>query len=494
MKTKTVVNIVLLLAIVLGVFSCRKGELKEPTKQVENIVEFKVELPNDLRMGFLQTSADKVYPAFNVGDIIYAYKLSEGKVSKQSEQKIVSVEIDKSGFYVGTFRFALPEKFDKILFTCVPLKVSEDKKHLLLYPSPSFQRLNAEDAVVSRFSQVPAYAVWEKKTAPIATEIIKFTVNGSVMFVELDNQTQGEVTGVLSWSATDKNGGGTYPELQDDFISDSSFKNITFEGDNFEFKSNASVILKPGRNYLATYLRPTETVIPNELQLSWQKEGSTEKKSTEKIIRKKETKWLKNQLILLPPVLYQTDGSLAWYKRPSKPTSPLIRIISSVNRDNFSVRLNAEEADQKDVWVDTNNNGKFDPDELVPAEYFGGSKTKVFDMTQGLSRQKLTFYGKLTKLEIVAQSLTEVHLSGVDPKIKELVLYGNSIKGDKMDKLIESLPNRSTMGNADFGKLVAVRKAVSSLEDNVVTKAQVAKAKAKGWIVYNNNNEVYEGS
>ena len=95
----------------------------------------------------------------------------------------------------------------------------------------------------------------------------------------------------------------------------------------------------------------------------------------------------------------------------------------------------------------------------------------------------------LTYLWCPSNLLTSLDVSGCTA-LKELYCYSNQIKGEAMDVLVASLP---TVEDGLF--LVIDTK--DENEGNVCTKSQVAVAKEKGWIVYDNNGgtrQEYEGS
>ena len=84
--------------------------------------------------------------------------------------------------------------------------------------------------------------------------------------------------------------------------------------------------------------------------------------------------------------------------------------------------------------------------------------------------------------------LTSLDLSAC-PKLDYLSCYGNNIRGAGMDRLIYSLPDRSS---ADRRAGLNVK--MEGLEtDNEMTKAQVLVARSKGWIpFYNHQDGTYE--
>ena len=94
----------------------------------------------------------------------------------------------------------------------------------------------------------------------------------------------------------------------------------------------------------------------------------------------------------------------------------------------------------------------------------------------------------LRYLRCYENRLTMLDVSGCSA-LKDLICMNNQIKGEAMDALVESLP---TVGR---GGSLGVINHVN--EQNVMTKSQVAAAKAKGWYVhyYNDKNqwENYEG-
>ena len=106
---------------------------------------------------------------------------------------------------------------------------------------------------------------------------------------------------------------------------------------------------------------------------------------------------------------------------------------------------------------------------------------------------------QLTSINISGHTALEVlqckgnNLAGLDvsgcPALNELICMSNQIKGEAMDALVESLPtvNRGHLGVINHTN-----------EQNVMTKSQVAVAKAKGWYVQYNNDrnqwKNYEGS
>lgn len=93
----------------------------------------------------------------------------------------------------------------------------------------------------------------------------------------------------------------------------------------------------------------------------------------------------------------------------------------------------------------------------------------------------------LEDLWVYKNQLTSLDLSG-NPNIIQVICCSNQIKGKAMDDLIASLPS-------DHGGLLKGIDTSDPSEGNVITKAQVAAANAKGWFVLDDsNNSDYPGS
>lgn len=93
----------------------------------------------------------------------------------------------------------------------------------------------------------------------------------------------------------------------------------------------------------------------------------------------------------------------------------------------------------------------------------------------------------LTFLNCEVNQLTKLDFSH-NEQIRWIGFDVNRIKGENMDNLIASLP---TVENGS-GSLFAINH--YSGEQNVITAIQVSAAEAKGWIVMDDNGNVYSGS
>ena len=93
---------------------------------------------------------------------------------------------------------------------------------------------------------------------------------------------------------------------------------------------------------------------------------------------------------------------------------------------------------------------------------------------------------KLGKLICYSNQLTSLTLSPNSTLLTQIDCYLNSIKADEMEKLVDNLPTvtSGTLSVIDLGLY---------LDENVITKAQVATAKTKGWEVKDDLGDDYAG-
>ena len=103
-----------------------------------------------------------------------------------------------------------------------------------------------------------------------------------------------------------------------------------------------------------------------------------------------------------------------------------------------------------------------------------------------LSSLNVSANTKLTSLECYNNQLTKLDLSA-NTKLTELSCYRNKIKANDMQKLVESLPMVS-----DVGEFYAIDTFDEENEGNVITKSQVAIATGKKWTVYEWNGDYYD--
>ena len=89
-----------------------------------------------------------------------------------------------------------------------------------------------------------------------------------------------------------------------------------------------------------------------------------------------------------------------------------------------------------------------------------------------LTTLDLSYNPKLRMLNCAGNQLTSINLQG-NTDLKDISCQENRITGENMDLLITALPN------VTGGTFMAM--STGSEEQNRMTKAQVAAAKAKGW-------------
>ena len=134
--------------------------------------------------------------------------------------------------------------------------------------------------------------------------------------------------------------------------------------------------------------------------------------------------------------------------------------------------------------------------ELAASEVEGAvikdSKTHTNGNTEytfELKNQTVTIkQASIAYMLFTANQITSVDLNN-SPDLKSLYCYWNAIKGENMTNLVNSLPDRTGKTAGDF----MVYATGDSREENVITKADVAIAKAKNWNVIDWDYNEYEG-
>lgn len=117
--------------------------------------------------------------------------------------------------------------------------------------------------------------------------------------------------------------------------------------------------------------------------------------------------------------------------------------------------------------------------------YSNGNTEYTFELTN----QTVTIkQASIAYMLFTLDQITSVDLNN-SPDLKELYCYWNAIKGENMTNLVNSLPDRN---GKTAGKIV-VYATGDSREENEITKADVAIAKAKNWNVLDWDNNEYAG-
>lgn len=417
---------------------------------------------------------------FSVGDKIYAYATNDAKEVTFIQTQVTEV-VTEGYFKKGKFTLDVPYGTTLIVCTLVPL---EYKDNNLFFPaSPAFT-----DGAT--FQDLPVYCNINLAGHDNTDKAIsqRFMSLGSIMSVKIENSSTDPVTGVLTWSAEDQaNPGSPYQENPASAFTESiTLKNPS---DLVTLNANRTITVNAQETKeVLTYVLPHKTMIPAKARLHFTPQGGT-KISTKAKNKKTNKAWAAyGKHIRFPKVDYKGAEGFAWWKLPELPTTPAIKGISTetlYSYVNYFVRINAAEADRPLVWFDANGDGKYSGDS-ESATTFNNS----FYSTRFTVASMMNFYGPLSHFECSNCKLTEIVLEGENLKLVSLNIVQNSISVEKMQLLINSLPDRSSLGEDNFGKLIAVNEQARTgyyQEKNHITAAQVAEARAKGWIVYDRN-------
>ena len=159
---------------------------------------------------------------------------------------------------------------------------------------------------------------------------------------------------------------------------------------------------------------------------------------------------------------------------------------SGSNYDYYIYTLESQTVTVKglDCEIHLGNNGITEFD-LSKIKYLSGLTCNYNELTQ-LDVSKIS---NMTYLDCSNNQLSELDVTQ-NTQLVRLYCENNNIKGDKMTALVKSLPDRSIKF---VGGTLVVYSEESSYEKNVITKDDVAIAKAKNWNVLDSSNNKYEG-
>ncbi len=121
-----------------------------------------------------------------------------------------------------------------------------------------------------------------------------------------------------------------------------------------------------------------------------------------------------------------------------------------------------------DVWVDTNNNGIFDGDDVKVTDF---SKPITFKATDKV----FTVYGKVTELNASGNALTAADVRK-NEALTKLNVADNSLPEKALLELVTHLPTATNPNAA-----VVLRNTDNPQEKNAVTDAVLNTAKQRGW-------------
>lgn len=118
--------------------------------------------------------------------------------------------------------------------------------------------------------------------------------------------------------------------------------------------------------------------------------------------------------------------------------------------ETINLTINADEADQADVWIDLNNNGKKDDGEAVTEFGREGHVETLFT----LGAQTVSLYGNVTQLTNVDNKLTALDVSG-NPLLTVLNCISNEITSLNVSKntaLVELACRSNKITSLDVSK------------------------------------------
>ncbi len=119
-------------------------------------------------------------------------------------------------------------------------------------------------------------------------------------------------------------------------------------------------------------------------------------------------------------------GFTTYKKDDIKPSNPRITLTTAKNvGEKITLRINAADADQNDVWIDLNNNNKKDHGEVVTS--FGSQEEYT------LRAKSVTIYGKVTELYCNNNRLTALNVSK-NTLLKSLYCSDNQLKAFDVSK------------------------------------------------------------
>ena len=142
--------------------------------------------------------------------------------------------------------------------------------------------------------------------------------------------------------------------------------------------------------------------------------------------------------------------------------------VGNASATSAPVTLTNVKADESEVWVDTNNNGIFDGDDVKVTDF---SKPVSFTAANGL----FTVYGAVKELTATGNALTAADVSG-NKQLGKLNVANNQLNEAALQALVKSLPTAT-----DPNAAVVLRNTDDPNEKNVVSDAVLNTAKERGW-------------
>ena len=171
------------------------------------------------------------------------------------------------------------------------------------------------------------------------------------------------------------------------------------------------------------------------------------------------------------PATVQTPEHLTdWTPQPKVDVAQPYMAFATGSTSDTTLSLTAVGATvtATDVWVDTNNNGIFDGDDVKVTDF---SKPVSFTAANGL----FTVYGAVKELTATGNALTAADVSG-NKQLGKLNVANNQLNEAALQALVKSLPTAT-----DPNAAVVLRNTDDPNEKNVVSDAVLNTAKERGW-------------
>ena len=262
-------------------------------------------------------------------------------------------------------------------------------------------------------------------------------------------------------------------------------------------------------NIVALPIEINETTFPDENFRNWvlaQSYGQDGMLTEEEIVRIKEINVISKSIKSLKGIEFFTELTnldCSWNQLPLLDVSKNTALKELNCQGNQLTELNLlKNIELEDLACNYNQLTSLDVSQnsaLAILACIENQLTELDLSRNNLLKRLVCPYNQLTSINVsgctalesfrcAGNKLAELDVSGC-PALEDLICMSNQIKGEAMDALVESLP---TVNRGHWGVINHTN------EQNVMTKLQVAVAKAKGWYVqYNDSNNQwknYEGS
>lgn len=404
------------------------------------------------------------YWQFTKGDKLYPYVTdADNKIRILPE--IVIEELGSGN--TALFNLRVPNSAKKLYCSLIPLEIEDNQL-----------KVKEERRLVdlAHFVKLPSF--WEADLTTLGEfePNIRFRPKGSIVIIEVQNQSSEEMRGTFQYEV--KSGRGLYEQSL-----------YTVEGTSVEGTSHTDPYLGYEQAIAASETKilygvifPHETNVPSDLTISYQPSKSETVYSTTPKNKKTPTPWAVGKKIRVTKVQW-TGSTLKWAPKMEGGLALLYPIRFRTPKSFFSpqnLRVEASEADKGQVWIDRNGNGTYDE----------GEKILLFGRTAG-ENNKLTITpnqeylvcGKISYIYLMNLGLDKFVVDPNNEALQEIVITNNNLSGEAVDDLITSLPNRK---GKDSGKLY-FRHTFGTYAGKM-TPEQVQAAKAKNWNVYKSSS------